>query len=74
MYRGPNRSSGSILNVMKLLVGAGIIIVTIALIMFFNDMIAPHSPSIYLQLAVAGVLVMVMSFLSIKIFKGLEFV
>lgn len=74
MYRSPNRSSGPILNVMKLLVGAGIIIVTIALIMFFNETIAPHSPSIYLQLAVAGVIMMVMSFLSIKIFRGLEFV
>lgn len=62
------------MNVMKLLVGSGIVIVTIALVLFFNDMIAPHSPSVYLQLAVAGVVVMVMSFLSIKIFRGLEFV
>lgn len=74
MYRRPNRSSGPILNVMKLLVGSGIVIITIALVMFFNDMIAPHSPSVYLQLAVAGVVVMVMSFLSIKVFRGLEFV
>lgn len=74
MYRRPNRSSGPILNVMKLLVVSGTVIITITLVLFFNDMIAPHSPSVYLQLAVAGVIVMVMSFLSIKIFRGLEFV
>jgi multidrug efflux pump subunit AcrB len=74
MYHGPNRSSGTILSVMKLLVGAGIVIITIALILFFNDMLSPHSPSVYLQLAVAGVVVMVMSFLAIKVFRGLEFV
>ncbi|WP_100183225.1 hypothetical protein [Candidatus Nitrosotenuis aquarius] len=59
---------------MKLLVGAGIVIITIALILFFNDMLSPHSPSVYLQLAVAGVVVMVMSFLAIKVFRSLEFV
>ncbi|TBR08520.1 MAG: hypothetical protein EPO62_06475 [Candidatus Nitrosotenuis sp.] len=59
---------------MKLLVGAGIVIITISLMLFFNDMISPHSPSVYLQLAVAGVIVMVMSFLTIKVFRGLEFV
>jgi len=59
---------------MKLLVVSGTVIITITLVLFFNDMIAPHSPSVYLQLAVAGVIVMVMSFLSIKIFRGLEFV
>lgn len=74
MYRSPNRSSGPILNVMKILVGVGIIMVTIALVLFFNDTIAPHSSSVYLQLAVAGVVVMTMSLLSIKIFRGLEFV
>lgn len=74
MYRRPNRSSGTIMSVMKLLVGAGIVIITIALILFFNDMISPHSPSVYLQLAVAGAVVMVMSFLAIKVFRGLEFV
>ncbi len=74
MYRGPNRSSGTVLSVMKLLVGAGIVIITIALILFFNDMLSPHSPSVYLQLAVAGVVVMVMSFLAIKVFRSLEFV
>ncbi len=74
MYRRPNRISGTILSVMKLLVGAGIVIITIALILFFNDMISPHSPSVYLQLAVAGAVVMVMSFLAIKVFRGLEFV
>ena len=74
MYRSPNRNSGSILSVMKLLVGAGIVIITISLILFFNDMISPHSPSVYLQLAVSGVVVMVMSFLAIKVFRGLEFV
>jgi len=74
MYRSPNRSSGTVLSIMKLLVGAGIVIITISLILFFNDMIAPHSPSVYLQLAVAGVTVMVMSFLAIKVFRGLEFV
>lgn len=74
MYRSPNRSSNTILSVMKLLVGAGIVIITIALILFFNDMISPHSPSVYLQLAVTGAVVMVMSFLAIKVFRGLEFV
>lgn len=74
MYRRPNRISGTILSVMKLLVGAGIVIITIALILFFNDMISPHTPSVYLQLAVAGAVVMVMSFLAIKVFRGLEFV
>lgn len=74
MYRRSNRISGTILSVMKLLVGAGIVIITIALILFFNDMISPHSPSVYLQLAVAGAVVMVMSFLAIKVFRGLEFV
>lgn len=74
MYRRPNRISGTILSVMKLLVGVGIVIITIALILFFNDMISPHTPSVYLQLAVAGAVVMVMSFLAIKVFRGLEFV
>ncbi len=74
MYRRPNRISGTIQSVMKLLVGAGIVIITIALILFFNDMISPHTPSVYLQLAVAGAVVMVMSFLAIKVFRGLEFV
>jgi len=54
-----------------LLLAFGIVIVTIGMILLFSDALARHSASPYLQLTVAGAIVLVMSFLSIKIFERL---
>lgn len=77
MYLGDRNSSipsGFVQSLLKALVGLGIVLVTFALIFLSNEIISPNSPSVFLQVAVAGVIIMAMSFLSIKIFRGLEYV
>jgi hypothetical protein len=58
---------------MKVLVGLGILLVTVGLILFFTNLM-PVASSGFLQIAVAGVIILSMSYLSIRIFSGLEYV
>lgn len=67
-------SGDFVFTLMKILVGVGIIIVTIGLILFLNLSLSNAAVSVYVQLAVDGAVMVVMSCLSIRIFRGLEYV
>ncbi|MDE1764936.1 MAG: hypothetical protein KGI27_01545 [Thaumarchaeota archaeon] len=72
MYSSSSRhNSGQIGTILKVLMGFGILLITVALVLFFNQILSTVFPSFYLQLAIIGIIVMVMSFLSLRIFERL---
>ena len=68
-HRNRRSSTESVASVLKILIGIGILTVTIAMISLFNEMISPHSPSGFLQLMVAGAVIVGMSWLSYRIYE-----
>ena len=56
-------------TVLKILAGIGIAVVTVSMILFFNDILEDASPSVFLQAMVAGAIIVMMAFLSKKVFS-----
>lgn len=67
-------SSGSVVTLLKVTVGGGLLIVALGLILFVNESLAKMAMSTYLQLAADGLVVIAMSFFAIKVWRKLEFV
>ena len=70
MYSRSPSYSDTVGLVLKVLVGLGIIIVTISMILVFADALS-FANSVFLQLMVAGGVVMSMAFLALRIFERL---
>ena len=68
-YRSPYSSVGTIL---KVLIGVAILVITVALILVFTNALNSIAPLWELKLAVAGAVILVFAFLSLKIFEGLN--
>ncbi|HJT10430.1 MAG TPA: hypothetical protein VJ771_06580 [Candidatus Nitrosotalea sp.] len=72
MYSNSRRyNAGQIGTVLKILAGVGLGIITIALMLFFNQVLSEASLSVYLQLVVDGCVIFIMSLLSLRIFERL---
>lgn len=55
----------------KGLIGLGIIVIAVSLMLYLAGMVASASGSIYAQLAIVGVVILVFAFLGKKIFEGI---
>lgn len=65
-YRYPQSLIGTIL---KVLIGVALLIITVALVLLFTHALNNVTPMWELQLAVAGGVILVMTFLSLRIFE-----
>lgn len=77
MYSRGSKSplpSDSIAALIKATVGAGIVLMAAGLVLFVNDALSRMAMSVYLQLAVDGLIVIGMSFFAIKVWRRLEHV
>lgn len=72
MYRdGCRRDSDKLGGILKAVVGAGLVIVTLAMIFLLNDTLSRSAASWQAQMAVAGCVILVMGFLSLRLFQRL---
>ena len=55
----------------KSLIGLGIIVIAVSLMLYLAGIVAEASGSIYTQLAVVGMVILVFAFLAKKIFEGI---
>lgn len=55
----------------KGLIGLGIIVIAISLMLYLAGVVAMAAGSIYAQLAIVGVVILVFAFLGKKIFEGI---
>ncbi|MEM3143161.1 MAG: hypothetical protein QXW91_00830 [Candidatus Nitrosotenuis sp.] len=54
----------------KGLIGLGIIVIAISLMLYLSGVVASATGSIYAQLAIVGIVILVFAFLAKKIFEG----
>lgn len=66
-----DRFPDTLASILKILIGVGIVAITISLVLLFINAIGQASPYWELQLAAAGCVIMVMAFLSLRIFERL---
>lgn len=55
----------------KGLIGLGIIVIAISLMLYLSGVVASAAGSIYAQLAIVGIVILVFAFLAKKIFEGI---
>ncbi|TBR09354.1 MAG: hypothetical protein EPO62_05250 [Candidatus Nitrosotenuis sp.] len=60
---------GSLDNVLKTLIGASLVLVTVGLVLYLTKAAYSALPSWEMQIAVAGCVILMMSFLSYKLFS-----
>lgn len=71
MFRERRRERIDVSSFLKTALAAGIVIITISLTLFLTDKVASFGGSWQIQVLVAGGVVMVMAYLSLKIYDGL---